>query len=63
MAEGASTRLHVEANPRIIQYFTSPLSELFPIFKSVKAGEINLKLKTAESVDKLFDKLGISEIC
>lgn len=55
--------MHIEGNHKLIQHFTSPLIDVFPIFKAVRSGEVNLKFKNIESVDKLFDKLGINDIC
>jgi hypothetical protein len=46
-----------------LKYFSAPLGEVFPIFKVVKSGEVNLKLRHCENVEKFFEKLGINELC
>ena len=33
------------------------------MLKVVRSGEVQLKLKDPDSIDKLFDKLGISQLC
>ncbi len=50
----------MQGNTQTIKHFTSALTDLFPIFKIIQSGEVNLKLKGTENVDKLFSKLGIS---
>lgn len=54
MGEGITANLKIEGNSKIVQHFSSPLAEVFPIFKVIRSGEINVKLKGSDNVDKLF---------
>lgn len=60
VAEGVNASLKIQGNSKVVHHFTNPLAELFPILGAIRAGELSLKLKHSENVDKWFDKLGIS---
>ena len=45
MGEGVTSNFKVEGNSKVIHHFTSYGTDLFPILKAVKSGEVNLKLK------------------
>lgn len=54
MGEGITANLKIEGSSKIAQHFSSPLAEVFPIFKVIRSGEINVKFKGSDNVDKLF---------
>lgn len=41
----------------------SPFTDIFPSLKIIRSGQINLKLKGIDNIDKFYDKLGINELC
>lgn len=45
IAEGVVANVKIEGNGKVLQYLTEPFSDIFPIFKVIKSGEVSLKMK------------------
>lgn len=45
MAEGFVANMKIEGNGKLVQHFTEPFSEFFPIFKAIKSGDVSLKMR------------------
>ena len=63
LGEGFHCKISIEGNGQVIQHCTEPLVDYLPMLKVVRSGEIQIKLKDPDNIDKLFDKLGISQLC